>query len=274
MPYLRTWEGPYATATLRFQISFPDSYPKLPPLVTFSTDMFHPLITPLSTYMYTAEGQDDGSVSATDVERLPPGGFSLRHGFPSWFARAGKTPTPTGDRKSSGQHSATQTPPRQSNASLSSGGDTSSSKPSTAGESLRSSETSTGEISTYEVLRYIRSTFNSEDVLDSIPLSAAGNPGAWHAWRTHRMDGGGPFPGMSTSGNSEEIADAAATDKKSPADRRPGEWNWEGVWEQRVEKAIAASLSEPVLYGGIGSTEDVVSSTPTAWWRFPVRAEF
>src|SRR3569833_2650653 len=43
--------GPYATAILRFQISFPDTYPDLPPLVTFSTDMFHTLITPLTTYM-------------------------------------------------------------------------------------------------------------------------------------------------------------------------------------------------------------------------------
>jgi hypothetical protein len=39
--------------------------------------------------------------------------------------------------------------------------------------------------------------------------------------------------------------------------RRPGEWNWEGVWEDRVRKAVKASLSEPALYGaGIG--EDIV----------------
>ena len=231
--------------------------------------MFHPLITPLSTYMYTAEGQDDGSISATDVERLPPGGFSLRHGFPGWFARAGKTLTPTGDRKSSGQQSTTQTPPRQSNASLSSGGDTSPSKPSAAGASLGPSELSRGEVSTYEVLRYIRSTFDSEDVLDSIPLSAAGNPGAWHAWRTHRMDGGqasSVSPRTTASVDSGDTTYAAATDQKSPADRRPGEWNWEGVWEQRVEKAIAASLSEPVLYGGVGAADDVVSLSCLSTW--------
>jgi hypothetical protein len=40
--------------------------------------------------------------------------------------------------------------------------------------------------------------------------------------------------------------------------RRPGEWNWEGVWEERVKKAIKASLSEPVLYGGISGGEDVI----------------
>src|ERR1700761_791163 len=82
--------GPYATAILRFQISFPPTYPSLPPLVTFSTDIFHPLITPLTTYMYTTDIQDSGTVSATDAERLPPGGFSLRDGFPCWFGRGAR----------------------------------------------------------------------------------------------------------------------------------------------------------------------------------------
>ncbi|KAI1042900.1 hypothetical protein LB505_001027 [Fusarium chuoi] len=49
--------------------------------------MFHPLITPLTTYMYTTDIQESGTVSASDQERLPPGGFSLRHGFPDWFGR-------------------------------------------------------------------------------------------------------------------------------------------------------------------------------------------
>ncbi len=101
-------KGPYATAVLRFQISFPDTYPNLPPLVTFSTDMFHPLITPLTTYTYTTDIQDNGTVSATDEERLPPGGFSLRHGFPAWFGRASRS------RQTSAQHPPRpdQTPPR------------------------------------------------------------------------------------------------------------------------------------------------------------------
>src|SRR3954468_18567199 len=80
--------GPYAPAVLRFQISFPATYPTLPPLVTFSTDVFHPLLTPLTTYTYTTGSSDTDTVSATDEERLPPGGFSLRHGFPQWFGRA------------------------------------------------------------------------------------------------------------------------------------------------------------------------------------------
>lgn len=221
--------------------------------------MFHPLISPLSTYMYSTEVQDDGTISATDVERLPPGGFSLRHGFPGWFGRGSSSTG--GERKSSGQQNPAQTPPRPINSSLSSGG-TSSSKRSRFSESPGFAETNRNDISTFEVLRYIRSTFDDEDVLDSIPLTAAGNPGAWHAWRTHRMENGKVFPGNSSSaGNTEETTVTETTATKPPVDsaRRPGEWNWEGVWEERVKKGIAASLSEPVLFGGVGSTDDVVS---------------
>jgi len=74
-------KGPYAPSVLRFQLSFLSQFPAQPPLITFSSDIFHPLLTPLTTY--TASGMD--TVSASDQEILPPGGFSLRHGFPAWF---------------------------------------------------------------------------------------------------------------------------------------------------------------------------------------------
>lgn len=76
------------------------------------------------------------------------------------------------------------------------------------------------------------------------------------------MENGKVFPGNSSSGgNTEETTVTETTTTKPPVDsaRRPGEWNWEGVWEERVKKGIAASLSEPVLFGGVGSTDDVVS---------------
>ncbi|KAJ4389974.1 hypothetical protein N0V93_007447 [Gnomoniopsis smithogilvyi] len=251
-------KGPYATAILRFYISFPDTYPALPPLVTFSTDIFHPLITPLTTYMYTTDIQEGGTVSATDEERLPPGGFSLRHGFPAWFGRGSR-------RHTASQHTSTlHTPPRSSRATGGGGRDSNSStpnskiaasegSPSSAGRGggtggTAGSSDSTGsksfldvhkrDVSTFEVLSYIRSTFDDEAVLDSIPLEAAGNPGAWHAWRTHR--GFNNLP------------------EGDPSARKPGEWNWEGVWEQRVKKGIEASLSEPVLYGGVGGVDDTI----------------
>ncbi|KAI1327132.1 ubiquitin-conjugating enzyme [Xylariaceae sp. FL0255] len=243
-------DGPYAPAVMRFQISFPDSYPKLPPLVTFSTDMFHPLITPLSTYMYSTDAQDDGTVSATDVERLPPGGFSLMHGFPEWFGRRGRRSA--ANKQAGLDQPAQQTPHRPPPPSDLSSGGTSGSRGTTVGQSPGFADTRRNEPSTFAVLRYIRSTFDDEDVLDAIPLESAGNPGAWHAWRSHRIDNGKEYPNASTASR----ADGSST-AMGPV-RKPGNWNWEGVWEERVKKGISVSLSESVMFGGAGAADDVI----------------
>ncbi|KAF2967871.1 hypothetical protein GQX73_g5712 [Xylaria multiplex] len=231
-------DGPYAPAVMRFQISFPDSYPRLPPLVTFSTDMFHPLITPLSTYLYSTDVQNNGTVSATDEERLPPGGFSLRHGFPNWFGRQGRKAAEA--KQPGGGQTARQTPHRPPPPADLSSGSTPGSRNSAIGQSSIFLETKKEEVSIFAVLYYIRSTFDDENVLDTIPLEAAGNPGAWHAWRTHRAEQGKTFESPSTS------------------TRKPEEWNWEGVWEERVKKGISACLSEPVMFGGVGAADDVI----------------
>jgi len=112
-------------------------------------------------------------------------------------------------------------------------------------------------VSTYDVLRYIRSTFDDEAVLNAVPLEAAGNPGAWQAWRTHQRSSGKVF-------KDDEMAILQAGPVQQPEEigsRKPGEWNWEHVWEERVKKGIAASLSESVLYGNAGVADDVVSSS-------------
>lgn len=245
---------------MRFQISFPDSYPKLPPLVTFTTDMFHPLITPLTTYMYTTDIQDNGTVSATDDERLPPGGFSLRHGFPEWFGRGRRSAQ--GSRQTSGQQ-ATSATPDQTNTS---NADTLDPAPQ---ELPNYMQTNKKHISTYDILKYIRSAFDNEEVLDSVPLNAAGNPGAWHAWRTHQRKLGKLPEDRPTAEDGESqtpdkpqaedvTSETGGAAQSHSAVRRPGEWNWDGVWEDRVKKGVAASLSEPALYGGSGLPDDLV----------------
>lgn len=209
-------KGPYAPAVLRFQISFPSGYPTLPPLVTFSTDVFHPLLTPLTTHTYTIGSADIDTASATEERRLPPGGFSLRHGFPHWFRQAQKSL------------------PTSYNASL-------------------------GHRSMISVLEYIQSTFNDASVLDALPIEAAANPGAYHAWRTYRgltSQNQFPSPGPPTS-HIQEDNKAVTENSTLSRNRHPGAWNWEGVWEDRVRIAVRASLSELSLYGS-NAGEDII----------------
>ena len=274
--------------------------------MTFSTDIFHPLITPLTTYTYTTDIQDNGTVSATDEERLPPGGFSLRHGFPAWFGRGNR------NKRLSGQQPQTttaataaasapsspppaqlqpHTPPRPSAA----GGSSAQTTPNSSGTSPFGKQETSGGVAvvksgghstvrsasdcsdaaatpsylrtqppangvlTYDVLRYIRSTFDDAAVLDAIPLEAAGNPGAWNAWRTHRRQQAKKSSGGSAAGPDALAADGSkAPDLGPEPPRQPGEWNWEHVWEERVKKGISTSLSDPVLFGSAGAADTVV----------------
>jgi hypothetical protein len=255
--------GPYAPAVLRFQISFPASYPTLPPLVTFSTDVFHPLLTPLTTYTYTTGSSDTDTVSATDEERLPPGGFSLRHGFPQWFGRARRSAVSSRDVSGSGVASPTQshTPTIHDVRDAAIG----------AAE-LSSTAAVTGKAAfIVTVLEYIRSTFCEDTVLDSIPLEAAANPGAYHAWRTYRASVLESELSLAQASPTSESQISTAVNAPEGStlgrNRRPGQWNWEGVWEERVKKAVRASLSEPVLFGA-GAGEDIVCDlTLFVVWR-------
>jgi hypothetical protein len=52
------------------------------------------------------------------------------------------------------------------------------------------------------------------------------------------------------AGNSSRGVTAATPNRKPP-----GEWNWEGVWEERVRRGVQASLSEAVLFGQAGAAQ-------------------
>jgi hypothetical protein len=103
------------------------------------------------------------------------------------------------------------------------------------------------------LLDYIRSTFDDETVLDSLPLDAAGNPGAWHAWKAHRRMDGTSGPGTPNK-------------RGAPQARLPGEWNWEGVWAKRVQSGIQASQSDAALFASTPRTEtESVSGLKNSW---------
>lgn len=115
------------------------------------------------------------------------------------------------------------------------------------------------------LLSYIRSTFDDESVLDSVPLEAAGNPGAWHAWRSHRK---GADPGAPPAGT---LSPDAKTKRENPQARPPGEWNWEGVWAKRTQNGVKTSYLESVLFGTSGRGSDDLVSGLCFSYRFHSR---
>ena len=98
-----------------------------------------------------------------------------------------------------------------------------------------------------QVLDYMKRAFDEDDFLDHVPSDAAGNAGAWKAWRAYRA-------------SSSAQIQQGKVGAQSPDDGE--EWNWDGVWEQRVRRGGDTSISNSVLYGGTGGGDDLVSSKP------------
>ncbi|KAF7509960.1 hypothetical protein GJ744_007274 [Endocarpon pusillum] len=238
--FVRT--GPYCPAVLRFNVSFPSQYPDDPPLVTFATDIFHPLLVPLTTYTFsTSAGDANDTVSASDEDRLPPGGFSLRDGFPEWFARGNKAGCKVMDLDRLSQRSGY----RSSSASrdVSVGPADVPLDQETVSMSRPAGEIPSQPVAIVDVLAYLQSAFEDPVMLDRLPLEAAGNPGAWHAWQSHR--GLSQVPDSAVASESDRRSSTAG---RGPP-KLPDKWNWEGVWENRVKSGIQHSLSDPVLFG-------------------------
>ena len=235
----------------------------LPPLITFISDIFHPLVTPLTTYTYTTGSRISDTVSATDDERLPPGGFCLRYGFPQWFGRAEKgavSPALAAGNASRPQdaffHSAARvgkhgspgyaSPIRISQQNLGSHND----------RPLATLDVTSPSI--IEILGYVKSAFDDETTLDALPMEAAGNPGAWNAWQAHRKSGlQDPEIDLHDSSYSN-FRKQAASSKVESQEKPPDEWSWDGVWEERVKKGVDTSISDPVLYGSAAAGGDLV----------------
>ena len=245
--------GQYANAVLRFEIDFPGDYPERPPVVTFLSDVFHPLVTPLTTYTYTTRDTGGETVSAADQDRLPPGVLSLRHGFPEWF-----------DAPKRGR----------SNKELDSAHMNHDQQHTTAADHAQATKQPP---LTVEILQYLRIVFDTEVVLDTIPLEMAANTGAWHAWRSYRSKilGGRASPATNLPGTgSDTTSERSTSPRQQPGGaRRPAEWNWQGVWDDRVKKSIQTSISEQALYSGEPNDvmcfskmdADAVNQAPSPW---------
>ena len=122
-----------------------------------------------------------------------------------------------------------------------------------------------------EVMYYLKQVFEDEKLLDDLPLDVAANTGAWYAWQAHRrrthksstpvrVQESTPTHGRSKSLQISSPSPATPVrpqqrqQKKSMAD-----WNWDGVWLERVKRGISMSLSDAVLFG-TGDGDDLVSA--------------
>ncbi|KAJ9660180.1 hypothetical protein H2198_002686 [Neophaeococcomyces mojaviensis] len=224
-------DGPYSSAILRFEIVFPSSYPDTGPLVNFFTEIFHPLLVPLTTYTFAAGALDPNvTFSAADTKRLPPGSFNLHEAFPLWYESEQDKRSARSSSIGSAAAAATARP--ISIHSLSAG----------IKQAVQTDDTRPVLL---DVLKYVKRAFEDETLLDNLPLRAAVSPNAWHAWRAYR--------GLPKLG-SRSISPASAESERTPLSpgRDPGDWNWDGVWESRVRGGIEESISDASLFSSKG----------------------
>lgn len=255
--------GPYAPAILRFEVVFPSSYPKGPPVIRFTSDIFHPLVTPLTTYTYSTSASSNSTISASDEECLPPGGFSLNHGFPSWVQKPEPSVTfsnpPSGYDNGSYQELLHALEPRHSSLASPSrifAQDLSSQTWRGQHHKTEKSDSRVVHNNIVNVLEYMKESFDDAESLDKIPAGAARNPGAWKAWQAHRkqiLDTSNEIQGALQTQDSRHLRKTPHTVTTSRKPRHPEDWNWDGVWQERVRHGINTSISDPVLYGtGVG----------------------
>ena len=184
----------------------------------FATDVFHPLLSPLTTATFssgsnTPVGEEDG--------KLPPGGFNIRHAFPHWPLSLSQSSQKGADGPAAvnDKHAAAV------------------------------ANNDVDKVNIVDALVYVRSCFQDEERIDSIPLEAAVNPGAWYAWRSHRSK---VRPDLAVQKSPSISADKRRSGELTRP-KGPSEWNWEGVWQERVKRAVQFTLTELSLYGTAGS---------------------
>lgn len=202
-------------------------------------------------------------MSAADEERLPPGGFSLGHGFPKWFETNGRLATPNEKLQNLIGPACDGFDPRPHPMSHATEADSPVTSFITREETQVHQEgnwclvghsdfTLPGIV---EVLKYLKKSFEDEAMLDALPPDAAGNSGAWHAWRAYRKTA----QVSSVAGNDQRIDRQkcfASVETKNT--QSTSGWNWDGVWADRVKKGVEASVSAMALYGNTSGDDNVV----------------
>ena len=244
--FLTASAGPYASAVLRFHVNIPTS-PSRPPIITLRSEVFHPLVTPVTTHLHAVDSLDSEKKSTQNGRELPPGGLSIVPGFPIRFSRN----EPQVIRRLSVEGFA----PASENAAVTENVGEVESGSSAGSHTGPLQDTGFGDSDTEQfdmvkVLEYIKVAFEDECFLDTLSMDVAVNAGAWKAWQAHRgikkdspesLDSETPLVTHRRSGSIFRARNRVV--------RAPGEWSWEGVWADRVAKNVEASISKPVLYG-------------------------
>ena len=261
--------GPFASAILRFHVGIPSSLDR-PPAITFQTDVFHPLVTPVTAHSYTP-GTLDTQLGKSRVDhQLAPGEMSLRPGFPLWYP---------GEEQSAGSGRGGRKTGTVLENTMSTALEESCKHPVSADSQAvllqngALQNQGAEKFDMVKVLEYVQSAFQDEGFLDSLPIDMAVDTGAWKAWQAHRgINKPTPEP-PNISGNASSPLIHQRTGSvvraRTKAPKTPGEWSWEGVWVDRVARNVDASISKPVLYGG--HEDDMVGlSLPTILQSFLV----
>lgn len=174
-----------------------------------------------------------GTVSASDEQRLPPGAFSLRFGFPHWFGS--KPSVADGDNVAlAGAENPIKNELKQMRLEVLDG----------------------NRNTIVQVLKHIKSAFEDEVVLDNLTLESAGNPSAWHAWRAHK--------GLTKSELKSKSPNEDESEKPPGSPRHPGAWKWDGVWESRVNEGVELSINEASLFGSTITRSGPASVDPVS----------
>ena len=170
----------------------------------------------------------------------------LKEGFPEWFDHVGKASDEAGRLQKGEQPAESQSAEGQQDTP--------------AAAALPDSPPHI-----VKVLQYLRLVFSAPEIVDGVPLSSAANPSAWHAWRSYRAkilgETRAQSPAALPSGGDASSDRSLSPRAAQPGGaRRPGEWNWSGVFEDRVRKVVASSRAEGTVFGGGGGElGDVVS---------------